>query len=88
MLPTILIFSCLIPEVYLLRVPSSVQQVICYSQQVRVLSFWFSLHPASSRDSFVFIRLVFIRGSYFSGGVFCCALVPGTPALDLPTLIL
>ena len=33
---------------------------------------------------------IFFRSSYFSGGVFfcCCALVPGTPALDLPTLIL
>ena len=37
----------------------------------------------------IFIRLVFSRSSYFSGGVFCCccALVPGTLALDLPTLI-
>ena len=32
---------------------------------------------------------IFFRNSYFSGGVvFCCALVPGTLALDLPTLIL
>ena len=28
------------------------------------------------------------RRSYFSGGVFCCDLIPGTLALDLPTLIL
>ena len=36
------------------------------------------------------IRLVFFfRSSYFSGGVFFgCAHVPGTLALDLPTLIL
>ena len=37
-----------------------------------------------------FIRsFFFFRSSYCSGGVFsCCALVPGTLALDLPTLIL
>ena len=35
-----------------------------------------------------FIRLVCFRSSYLSVGVFyCCALVPGTLALDLPTLI-
>ena len=33
---------------------------------------------------------IFFRRPYFSGGVFlfCCALVPGRLALDLPTLIL
>ena len=35
-----------------------------------------------------FIRLVFYRSSFFLGGVFCCyALVPGTLALDMPSLI-
>ena len=46
-----------------------------------------------SRNYFVFIRLVFFF-SYLVALVsrvafgFCCALVPGTLALDLPTLIL
>ena len=35
----------------------------------------------------VFIPILFFRSSYFSGGLFRCALVPGTLALDLPSLI-
>ena len=49
------------------------------------------LHPTPSRNSMVFFysSSIFFRSSYFSGDVFFhCALVPGTLALDLPTLIL
>ena len=35
-------------------------------------------------NPFVFIRFIFFRSSCFSSGIFCCALVPGTLALDLP----
>ena len=45
------------------------------------------LYPTPSRHSFVFSSFsIFFRSSYFSGGVFFCALVPGTLTLDLPTL--
>ena len=45
--------------------------VMCYSQQVvRMCCFLCHLYPASSRNSFVFVCLVFFRSSYFSGGVF------------------
>ena len=48
------------------------------------------LYPTPSRNSLVFIRLVFdfFGSSYFGWRFFRCALVPGTLALDLPTLIL
>ena len=47
------------------------------------------LYPTPSRNSLVFIRLVcFFRSSYVGWRFFCYALVPGTLALDLPTLIL
>ena len=80
--------------VYLLRVPSSAQQpsdtlskYVFYSTCSFCLC---HLYPAPSRNSFVFYSFIFFfRSSYCSGGVFsCCALVPGTLALDLPTLIL
>ena len=63
-----------------------------YAFIVRVLSACLvSLVPYPISEFFCFFVLVFFfRGSYFSGGVwrfFCCALVPGTLALDLPTLI-
>ena len=49
------------------------------------------LYPTPSRSSFVFICLVclfFFRNcSFFSGGIFCCALLPVTLALDLPTYL-
>ena len=44
-------------------------------------------YPASSRNPFAFIRLIFFRSSYFSGGIFCRALVPGTLALDSPIYV-
>ena len=49
----------------------------------------YHLYPIPSRDSLVFIRLVFVFFvALISGGVFCCcALVPGTLALDLPTYL-
>ena len=66
---------------------------IYYSQQVRILWYVFFLLVVSfvpyliSELFCVLLFLVFFRSSYFSGGVFfCCALVPGTLALDLPTL--
>ena len=56
---------------------------------VRVLSACVICSLPHLRILWLFIRLVFFfRSYYFSGGVFCCALVPGTLALDLPTLIL
>ena len=76
-----------------LRVPSSLQQ----SSATRSKYAFYStcsfclcdLYPAPSRNSLVFIRLVCFFVALISGGVFCCcALVPGTLALDLPTLIL
>ena len=52
--------------------------VICTLPQLGIISFFIR-----------FVLYCFFRSSYFSGGVFiCCALVPGTLALDLPTLIL
>ena len=76
-----------------LRVPSTVQQPsAALSKYVFYSTCSFCLlchlYPTRSRNSLVFnsFSIVF-RGSYFSGGVFCCcALVPGTLALDLPTL--
>ena len=57
---------------------------------LRTCSFCLLCHfyPTPSRNSFIFCSFCFVfRSSYFSGGVFfCCALVPGTLALDLPTL--
>ena len=50
--------------VYLLRVPSSVEQPSA------TLSKYHHLYPTSSRNYFVVILLVFFRSSYFSGGVF------------------
>ena len=49
-----------------------------------------SFAPYLISEFFGFIRLVFVFFvALISGGVFfCCALVPGTLALDLPTLIL
>ena len=48
----------------------------------------YHLYPTPSRNSVVYNSFsIFFRSSYFSGGVFFgCALVPGTLALDLPTL--
>ena len=95
--PCFHIFSPASRYVYLLRVPSAVQQppsnlskYVLYSTCSFCLC---NLSPTPSRDSFVFLFVyvfVFCR-AYFSGGVFfCCALVPGTLlfALGLPTLII
>ena len=43
--------------------------VICALPHLGILLFFYSFSS-------------FLRSSYFSGGVFCCALVPGTLALD------
>ena len=81
--------------VYLLRVPSSLQLLSSHLLLsantyfiVRVLSACCHLYPTPSRNSFVLYSFgIFFRSSYFSGGFFCCcALVPGTLALDFPTL--
>ena len=80
--------------VYLLRVPSSVQQP---SATLSKYAFYSTcsfclchLYSTPSRNyfvlysfSFFFSWLVFLGWRFF-----CCALVPGTLALDLPTLIL
>ena len=100
LLPTFVLFSFLIPACsYLLRVPSSGQQ----QSSAAVLSastlptFFYStrsflchLYPASSRESLCFfIRSAFLpRFACLGWRFICCALVPGTPALDLPTWIL
>ena len=48
-----------------------------------------TLYPISGILLFFYSSSFFFGSSYFSGGVvFCCALVPGKLALDLPTLIL
>ena len=65
---------------------------ICYSQQVRILQYVFFLLVSFvsyliSKLSCFYLFCVF-SWFYFSGGVFCCALVLGTLALDLPTLII
>ena len=68
---------------------------ICYSQQVRILKYVFfllvSFVPYPISEIFCFYSfslqqswLLFLGWRFF----FCCALVPGTLALDLPTLIL
>ena len=80
--------------VYLLRVPSSVQQPSAtLSKYVfhSTCSFCLChLYPYPSRNSFVLYSFnIFFHSFYFSGGVcFRFALVPGTLALDLPTLVL
>ena len=62
--------------VYLLRVPSSVQQPSATKSKYvfySTCSFWLlrHLHPTPSRNSFVFYSLsIIFRSSYFSGGVF------------------
>ena len=64
--------------------------LLLYSQQVRMVLYVFLCHlyPAASRNSVVFIRLVFLFVVLVSRvAIFCCALVPSTLALDLPTLI-
>ena len=63
---------------------------ICYSAASSSCSFFLChLHPASFRNAFVHILcLIPFRSTYFLGGVFCCALVPGTLAFDLSTLVL
>ena len=54
---------------------------------IRVLSVCVICSLPHLRILWLFIRLLFFfRSSYFSGGVFCCALVPGTLALDFPYL--
>ena len=69
---------------------------ICYSQQVQVRTLMIRCFSACVICTLSHLRIIlfffvyyFFRSSYFSGGVsFCCALVPGTLALDLPTFIL
>ena len=79
--------------VYLLRVPSSVQQpsatlskYVFYS----TCSFCLLCHlyPTPSRNSFVFYSFFFFVALISRVAFFCCALVPGRLALALPTLIL
>ena len=78
-----------------LRVPSSVQQPSATLRKyvfytvVRVLSAWVICALPHIGKLLFFIRLVlFFFVALISGGVFCCcALVHGTLALDLPTLI-
>ena len=80
---------------YLLRVPSSVQQPPATLSKyvfyfiIRVISACvICTLPRLGILLFLFVEYCF-RSSCLSGGVFCCcALVPGTLALDLPTLIL
>ena len=56
---------------------------------IRVLSVCVICSLPHLRILWLFIRLLFFfRSSYFSGGVFCCALVPGTLAPKAPTLII
>ena len=88
-----LFFSC-IPVCLSPSCPFVCAAAICYSQQVRIYSTCSfclcHLYPTPSRNSFVFYSFSFFfivlvsRVAFF----FCCALVPGTLALDLPTLIL
>ena len=67
---------------------------ICYSQQVRILWYVFFLlvsfapYPISELFGFYSSSFCFCRSSYFGWRFFCCALVPGTLALDLHTWIL
>ena len=71
-------FSCFVPSsryVYLLRVPSSVQQPFAtLSKYVFYITCSFCLchlYPTPSRNSFVFYSFsIFCRSFYFSGGVF------------------
>ena len=71
----------------------------CYSQQVRTSEVFHSVLSACVICTlphlegillFFYSFSIFFRSSYFSGGVFFVVLsyVPGTLALDLPTLIL
>ena len=85
-----LFFSC-IPVCLSYWCPYVCAAAICYSQQVRtslivrVLSACSVIcTPPLLRFFCFFFRLVyFFRSSYFSGvAFFCCALVPGTLALD------
>ena len=80
--------------VHLLRVASSAEQPSATLSKyvfyiiVRVLSACVICTLPHHGIILFFIRLAFFRSSYFSGGVFlCCALVPRTLVLDLPTLI-
>ena len=62
---------------FIVRVPSA--SVVCTLPHLGILVVFYS-----SR-----FFVLFSRSSYFAGGVFfCCVLVPGRLALDLPTLIL
>ena len=92
MLPTSLIFSFLIPVCLSFSCSLVCAAAICYSQQVRILQYVFFLLVSFvsyliSKLSCFYLFCVF-SWFYFSGGVFCCALVLGTLALDLPTLII
>ena len=91
----ILSFSC-IPVCLSSSCPFACAATICYSQQVRILQYVFFLcfvsfvpYPISELFCFLLVQYFF---SYllFLGWLFCCccALVPCTLALDLPTLIL
>ena len=91
-----LIFFLASRHVYLLRVPSSVQQPCATLSKYVVYSscsfcLLCHLYPTPSRISFCFfIRLVFFFSQLLFLGwrFFCCALVPGKLALDLPISIL
>ena len=87
-----LIFSFLIPVCLSFSCSLVCAAAICYSQQVRILQYVFFLLVSFvsyliSKLSCFYLFCVF-SWFYFSGGVFCCALVLGTLALDLPTLII
>ena len=81
-------------HVYILRVPSFVQQSATLSKYVFYSTCSFCLchlyTTAPSRNYFVFFRLLFFFVALICRVAFfcCCALVPGTRALDLPTLII
>ena len=77
----------------LLRVPSSVQQPSAtlskYVFNSTRSSCLCHLYPTPSRRSFAFYSFgIFFVALISRVAFFCCALVPGTLALDLPTLLL
>ena len=80
--------------VYLVRVPSSVQQpfatlskyVFYTPQYVFFLLVSFVPHPISELFGFLFVYYFVSQLLFLGWRFFCCALVPGTPALNLPTL--
>ena len=100
LLPTFLVFSFLIPACFiffvLLRLCNSSHLLlfILYSQQVRIIVRVISSFICILPHLGILFCYSFINGFFFSKFLFlgwrffCCALVPGTLALDLPTWML